>query len=75
MRREPILAPSINDPKAPDHTSVDLYGTVIHDAGKYRMWYMATHHVPAKEEATATSVGPTHISYAESDDGNDTNFA
>jgi len=43
VRREPVLGPSPLDSKAPDNLAAHFYGTVLHDAGKFRMWYYACH--------------------------------
>ena len=43
VRREPVLAPSPADSNAPDNLAAHFYGTVLHDAGRFRMWYYACH--------------------------------
>jgi hypothetical protein len=43
VRAEPVLTPSPNDSNAPDNLATHFYGTVLHDAGRYRMWYYACH--------------------------------
>lgn len=43
VRREPVLAPSPLESLAPDNLAAHFYGTVLHDAGKFRMWYYACH--------------------------------
>ena len=43
VRREPVLVPSPADSNAPDNLAAHFYGTVLHDAGKFRMWYYACH--------------------------------
>jgi len=43
VRREPVLAPSPADSNAPDNLATHFYGTVLHDGGKFRMWYYACH--------------------------------
>jgi hypothetical protein len=43
VRREPALGPSPLDSNAPDNLAAHFYGTVLHDAGKFRMWYYACH--------------------------------
>ena len=43
VRREPVLAPSPVESNAPDNLATHFYGTVLHDAGKFRMWYYACH--------------------------------
>ena len=59
VRPEPVLAPSDDDPNAPDHQVAHFYGTVLYDGGKYRMWYYAKSEV--RQDGVAC--------YAESDDG------
>lgn len=70
-RKEPVLAPSKDDPRAPDQVAAHFYGAVLHDRGKYRMWYYA---VGMKEPGDARRAdlknlqqGP--VCYAESADG------
>jgi len=53
------LRPSLDDPGAPDQTYAIFYGTVLHDGGKFRMWYYSS--------GKQRSEGP--ITYAESKDG------
>ncbi len=43
VRPDPVLAPSPLDGNAPDNLAAHFYGTVLHDAGKFRMWYYACH--------------------------------
>ena len=43
VRREPVLVPSPPASSAPDNLAAHFYGTVLHDAGKFRMWYYAAH--------------------------------
>lgn len=43
VRQEPVLAPSPFGSGAPDDSAAHFYGTVLHDAGKFRMWYYACH--------------------------------
>lgn len=64
VRKEPVLTPSRDNPKAPDFMAAQFYGAVIQDAGKFRMWYYAIHPKPA---LTDLIEGP--VCYAESDDG------
>lgn len=59
VRKEPVLRPNRNNPDAPDWRYAIFYGTVLHDQGKFRMWYYGG----GKERGE----GP--ICYAESDDG------
>ena len=71
VRKEPVLTPSKDDPKAPDQLATHFYGTVLHDQGKYRMWYYACYlddpAKGAKADPTYLHQGP--VCYAESDDG------
>ena len=64
VRKEPVLAPSRDDPKAPDHLAAHFYGTVLHDEGRFRMWYYPVSY--GKDPGNLTQ-GP--VCYAESDDG------
>jgi hypothetical protein len=43
VRREPVLSPSPAASHAPDNLAAHFYGTVLHDGGKFRMWYYACH--------------------------------
>lgn len=43
VRSEAILKPSPFESNAPDNLATQFYGTVLHDAGKFRMWYYACH--------------------------------
>ena len=43
VRPEPVLTPSPLGSGAPDDLAAHFYGTVLHDGGKYRMWYYACH--------------------------------
>ena len=43
VRREPVLVPSPLESNAPDNLAAHFYGTVLHDGGKFRMWYYACH--------------------------------
>ena len=43
VRREPVLVPSPAESKASDNRAAHFYGTVLHDAGRFRMWYYACH--------------------------------
>ncbi len=69
--KEAVLRPDKDNPLAPDQAASHFYGAVIHDGGKYRMWYYA---VGLKEKGDAyrpdvknLTQGP--VCYAESDDG------
>ncbi len=43
VRPEPVLVPSPTGSRAPDNLAAHFYGTVLHDAGKFRLWYYACH--------------------------------
>jgi hypothetical protein len=43
VRPEPVLVPSPLESNAPDNLATHFYGTVLHEAGKFRMWYYACH--------------------------------
>jgi hypothetical protein len=43
VRAEPVLVPSPVDSPAPDNMAAHFYGTVLHDGGRFRMWYYACH--------------------------------
>ncbi len=43
VRPEPVLAPSPLAGNAPDNLAAHFYGTVLRDAGRFRMWYYACH--------------------------------
>jgi len=43
VRPDPVLVPSPVESNAPDNLATHFYGTVLHDAGKFRMWYYACH--------------------------------
>lgn len=62
---EPILEPS-DDPQAFDSARVLNGGTVLKDAGVYRMWYAALSANPEPDQAWYERI---NIGYAESDDG------
>ena len=42
IRPQAVLAPS-DHPNAPDNKATHFYGTVLHENGKFRMWYYACH--------------------------------
>lgn len=78
VRAEPVLMPSPRESKAPDNCAAMFYGTVLHDEGRFRMWYHACHWgmnpdwppEVARQNAKNKdpfSMGP--VCYAESDDG------
>lgn len=75
VRREPVLTPSL-DPLAPDSLATHFYGTVLHEEGRFRMWYYPCsykqsmdplHDNPLQWMNDNMSQGP--VCYAESDDG------
>jgi hypothetical protein len=43
VQAEPVLSPSPVESRAPDNLAAHFYGTVLHDAGRFRMWYYACH--------------------------------
>ncbi|MDB6169265.1 MAG: hypothetical protein JWM88_2129 [Verrucomicrobia bacterium] len=70
-RAQPVVTGSKENPLAPDQVASQFYGSVVHDGGKYRMWYYA---IALKEpgdayrpDVKALLQGP--VCYAESDDG------
>jgi len=84
VRPEPVLAPSPLESNAPDNLATHFYGTVLHDQGKFRMWYYACHFgknpdwPPRMMQQIATSPGYCKyetkiysgpLCYAESEDG------
>ena len=84
VRPEAVLKPSPFDSTAPDNLAAHFYGTVLHDAGKYRMWYYACHwgknpdwppHLMqqlAKYHGVGANAAPLFggpLCYAESNDG------
>src|SRR5262245_687124 len=44
IRREPVVEPSRDNPAAPDHLAAHFYGSVLAEAGKFRMWYYPVAH-------------------------------
>ncbi|MBI4026582.1 MAG: hypothetical protein HY360_16465 [Verrucomicrobia bacterium] len=77
VRSEPVLTPTSNNPFAPDALAAHFYGTVLHDEGRFRIWYYPCSFksdsgvVPRKSSlqwlAANMVLGP--VCYAESDDG------
>jgi hypothetical protein len=65
IRKEPVLTPKRGIPGAPDSIAAHFYGTVLHDQGKFRMWYYAVSHDRNAEQELKQ--GP--VCYAESVDG------
>lgn len=77
VRREPVLTPS-REPDAVDNLGTHFYGTVLYDAGKYRMWYSACHkgmnpdwptEIKAQLGPKPLPVYESPLCYAESHDG------
>jgi hypothetical protein len=64
VRPEPVLTPERGNPHAPDHVAAHFYGTVLHERGRFRMWYYA---VSLGEGPEGLREGP--VCYAESEDG------
>lgn len=64
VREEPVLTPERGNLNAPDSMASHFYGTVLHDQGKYRMWYYA---VSLRAKPYDLKQGP--VCYAESGDG------
>ena len=64
VRKEPVLAPSRDNPQAPDHLAAHFYGSVLLDEGKFRMWYYP---VSFGKDYSELTQGP--VCYAQSDDG------
>jgi hypothetical protein len=80
VRAEPVLAPAPFGSGAPDDSAAHFYGTVLHDEGRFRMWYYASHwginpdwpprmmqQIARPPGGSPVQGGP--ICYAESDDG------
>jgi hypothetical protein len=70
-RLEPVVAPSKDDPQAPDQVASHFYGAVVHNGEKYQMWYYS---VSMKEPGDAykpdvKSLLQGPVCYAESEDG------
>ncbi len=63
IRRDPVLFPS-SDPAAPDSMATHLYGTVLLEGERFRIWYYAVHKV-----GDEGGMGVSPVCYAESDDG------
>ncbi|MCA9445541.1 MAG: hypothetical protein KC931_00400 [Candidatus Omnitrophica bacterium] len=78
VRDEPVLTPSRDDRDAPDFLATHFYGTVLHDQGKFRMWYYPCHlgknpdwpsELQTQAERWKHEVIPGPLCYAESEDG------
>ena len=65
------MTPSRGNPHATDTVATHCYGTVLHDGGKFRMWYYGVgwkeNPRHRTEESAILHEGP--VCYAESDDG------
>lgn len=70
-RAQPVLGPDKDNPLAPDQVATAFYGGVVHENGKFRMWYYAMRlKVPGdavRPDNMNLQQGP--VCYAESDDG------
>jgi hypothetical protein len=64
VRAEPVLTPRRDIPHAPDRIATHFYGAVLHENGRFRMWYYPVALGDAPGELTQ---GP--VCYAESADG------
>lgn len=64
VRQAPVLTPEWGNPHAPDSMASHFYGTVLHDQGKYLMWYYS---VSLRAKPYDLKQGP--VCYAESNDG------
>jgi hypothetical protein len=64
IRAAPVLTPRREDPSAPDHIGTHFYGTVLHEGGRFRMWYYP---IALGEGPGELTQGP--VCYAESSDG------
>ena len=71
VRAEPVLTPSRRNPHATDTIGAYFYGTVLHEGGKFRMWYYGLsreeHPEPKSDLSSGLHEGP--VCYAESLDG------
>ncbi len=63
IRPDPVLEPS-PDPDAPDALATHLYGTVLKEGERFRVWYYALHKV-----GDEGGIGVSPPAYAESADG------
>ena len=74
VRAEPVLSPELGNPDAPDNAATHFYGGVVHDDGRYRMWYYACHwddDLNPLDPVLAGHLIEGPVCYAESDDGID----
>src|SRR5580692_7988118 len=71
VRAEPVLTPSRDNPHATDTVAAHCYGTVLHEGGKFRMWYYGVgwkeNPKHKTDERSVLHEGP--VCYAESADG------
>ncbi len=65
VRQEPVLKPETGNLSAPDSMAAHFYGTVLHDAGKFRMYYYAVSY----REGAPGNLWQGPVCYAESTDG------
>ena len=63
VRPDAVVTPERNNPNAPDQLAAHFYGTVLHDEGKFRMWYYGAHRAGGRWKIKGQPC------YAESDDG------
>lgn len=63
VRKKPVLEPS-TEPHAPDNLATHLYGTVLKEGERFRIWYYAVHRTEIEG-----GLGVSPVCYAESDDG------
>jgi len=78
LHPEPVVTPSRDDPDALDYMGAQFYGAVLHEQGKYRMWYYPqslgrppdlSPEQKALTESWEYEVWLGTVAYAESDDG------
>ena len=68
VRREPVMGPA-SSPTAPDSMAAHFNGTVLHENGRFRMWYFAYHVIPTDDGKIDGEFGISPVCYAESADG------
>ena len=70
-RNEPVLAPSKDNPMAPDQVAASFYGTILNDNGRFRMWYygMRLNKPGNANRADMENIMQGPVCYAESEDG------
>jgi hypothetical protein len=64
VHKGPVLTPTRDNPRAPDHYGSHFYGSVLNENGKFRMWYY-----PVSQGDTPTDLAQGPVCYAESPDG------